>query len=214
MGAFAALGDLTAAYRDARHRFFRYRNEADVTNGVALALALAAATGLAAQIRIPLPFTPVPITLQTFVVLLAGVVLGARFGGLSQGLYVGLGAAGVPWFQGLGGGVGHLLGPTGGYLVGFVVAAAAVGHVVDRYPAVRRLPALLVVLAVANFLLVYGVGLPWLYAWSAFVAGEPITVAELLTIGLFPFVPGDVVKLFGAAAVGTALVPAESYRPE
>lgn len=201
-------------YRTARGRFYAYRREADVVRLTGLALGFAALTGIAAQIRIPLPFTPVPITLQTFAVLLAGVVLGARFGGLSQTLYIGLGLGGVPWFQGGGAGMGHVLGPTGGYIVGFVAAAAVVGFVIDRSARARRVPYLLAVLFVANFAVIYGIGLPWLYAWLTVVQGPGVTLQELLTMGLLPFVPGDLVKLLGATAVGTLIAPAEPPVPD
>lgn len=203
-----ALDEYTAA----RWRFFRYRREADVATKTALALGFAALTGVAAQVRVPLPFTPVPVTLQTFAVLLAGLALGWRWGGASQALYAGLGAAGIPWFTGMGAGLGTVLGPTGGYLVGFVFAAALVGYAVDRHPAARRPPVLLGVLLVANFGIIYGVGLPWLYGWFALATGSTPALLELLTMGLFPFVPGDVVKLLGAMAVGTLVLPSEPRR--
>lgn len=202
-----------ADYKDARLRFFRYRSQADVATNTVLAIALAALTGVAAQIRVPLPFTPVPITLQTFAVLLAGIVLGMRFGGLSQALYIGIGLAGVPWFQGGGAGVGHLLGPTGGYLLGFVAAAGFVGYVIDRYAWTRRLPALVAVLLIANFVVIYGFGLPWLYVWLT-GTGSSVTLLDSLAMGLFPFVPGDILKLLGAVAIGKAIIPMESYRAD
>ena len=201
-----AAGGALDRLRTARRRFHAYRLEADPATQAGLAIGFAGLTGVAAQLRVPLPFTPVPITLQTFAVLLAGVVLGARAGGASQALYVGLGLAGVPWFQGAGAGLGHLLGPTGGYLVGFVVAALFVGVVVDRVPRARRLPALVGVLLVANAL-IYVTGLPWLFGWLALVQGSAPTAIELLGMGLLPFVPGDVVKLLAAAAVARAVVP-------
>lgn len=193
-------------YRAVRGRFYAYRERASTTELVALALGFAGLTGVAAQLRVPLPFTPVPITLQTFAVLLAGIVLGAGYGGLSQALYVGIGLAGVPWFQGGGAGIGHLLGPTGGYIVGFVAAAALVGYVTDRFAVARRLPALLVVLAVADFVVIYGFGLPWLYAWLTLVEGSAVDVGRLLALGFLPFVPGDVIKLMAATAVGRTVV--------
>lgn len=205
---------LVSGYKHARLRFYRYRHDADVASKLALALALAALTGVAAQVRIPLPFTPVPITMQTFAVLLAGIVLGLEYGGLSQAIYVGVGIAGVPWFQGGGAGVGHLLGPTGGYLVGFVAAAAAIGYVIDRYPHTRRLRYLVAALFVVNFAVIYGFGLPWLFAWLTLVEGTSVTLMQVLTMGLFPFVPGDVVKLVAAALVGAAVTPMESYGAE
>lgn len=208
------LEPIVADFTNARFRFFRYRHRADIVTNTALALALAAVTGVAAQIRVPLPFTPVPITLQTFAVLLTGIVLGMRFGGLSQALYVGIGLAGVPWFQGGGAGLGHLLGPTGGYLLGFVAAAAFIGYVIDRYPMSRRVPALVVVLCVANFVVIYGFGLPWLYLWLTVISGGSVTAVETLTMGLLPFVPGDVIKLIGAVAIARAIVPIEPYRAD
>lgn len=205
----SALDEALSGFKRARLRFFEYRAETGVGQRAGLAVALAALTGLAAQVRIPLPFTPVPITLQTFAVLLSGVVLGARWGGASQGLYAGLGAAGVPWFAGATAGVGRIVGPTGGYIVGFVLAAAAVGYVVDRSARARRPLALVGLLFAANFLVVYGVGLPWLYGWLSFVQGGSPTVVRVFELGLVPFVVGDVVKLLAAAGVGYVVLPNE-----
>lgn len=196
-----------SGFERTRRRFFEFRAETGVGQRAALALALAALTGLAAQVRIPLPFTPVPITLQTFAVLLSGVVLGARWGGASQGLYAGLGAAGVPWFAGATAGVGQIVGPTGGYIVGFVLAAALVGYAVDHSGRAREPAALVGLLLVANFVVVYGVGLPWLYGWLALVQGSSPTVVGVLELGLFPFVAGDLLKLLAAAGVGYAVLP-------
>lgn len=214
MGGMATIRTRWDNFKIARLRFFRYRHNADLIHKTALALGFAALTGVAAQIRIPLPFTPVPITMQTFAVLLAGIVLGMRLGGLSQALYVGIGMAGVPWFQGFGAGVGHLAGPTGGYLVGFAVAALAIGSVIDRYPESRRFPVLVGVLLLANGLIIYGFGLSWLYLWLTVLSGATVTIPDVLTMGFFPFIPGDVVKLLAAAAIGAAVTPRESHRIE
>ena len=89
-------------------------------------------TALAAQITIPLGFTPVPITGQTFAVLLAGGVLGANRGALSMGLYVALGAIGLPFYAEGSGGWTAATGATAGYLVGFVVAAFVVGKMAEH----------------------------------------------------------------------------------
>lgn len=202
-----ARGPLVNRFRATRSAFFRYRREADVGHSVALALGFAGLTGLAAQIRIPLPFTPVPITLQTFAALLAGVALGAGSGGLSQGLYLGLGAAGVPWFTGWSGGAGHLAGPTGGYLIGFVVAAAFVGWTLDRYPTARRGTLLVGVLVLANFGIIHSLGLGQLWVWLTAVEGTSVTVVELLQMGSIPFIPGDLVKRLAAAAVARVATP-------
>lgn len=200
------------AYKRLRHRFYEYRYDADVLRKTMLALGFAAITGLAAQIRIPL--TPVPITLQTFAVLLSGIALGARWGGASQAAYAGLGAAGVPWFAGMSAGLTTVLGATGGYILGFVVAATVLGYVTDRYLRARRFPVLVAVLFVVNFGIIYGFGLPWLYAWMTITTGAPPTVSTVLTAGLLPFIPGDIVKLLGAAAVGTVITPVTGFGPE
>ena len=90
---------------------FSWRRGLGLAGNVMLSLCFAGLTGLAAQVRVPLPFTPVPITGQVFAVLLGGVFLGGGYGALSQILYLGMGAAGVPWLAG--GGSGLPLGPTG-----------------------------------------------------------------------------------------------------
>lgn len=145
----------------------------------------ALATALAAHVRIPLPFTPVPVTLQTMVVLLCGATLGAAGGALSQALYLALGAAGVATFAG-----GTLTGITGGYLLGFVVAAALVGAVARRTDNVFAVG----VAMLAGSLLILGLG----SAWLAHVNG--LTAGQALTAGLVPFLAGDLLKT--AAALG------------
>lgn len=145
----------------------------------------ALATALAAHVRIPLPFTPVPVTLQTMVVLLCGATLGAAGGALSQALYLALGTAGVATFAG-----GTLTGITGGYLIGFVVAAALVGAVARRTDNVFAVG----VAMLAGSLLILGLG----SAWLAHVNG--LTAGQALAAGLVPFLAGDLLKT--AAALG------------
>jgi biotin transport system substrate-specific component len=87
---------------------------------------------ISAQIAIPLPFTPVPLTLQTLVVLAAGVVLGSSRGALAITLYLLEGCAGLPVFSGAASGITHLLGPTGGYLIGFLPAAWLTGFLAEK----------------------------------------------------------------------------------
>lgn len=145
---------------------------------------------LSAQIRIDLPFTPVPITGQTFGVLLAGAVLGASRGALSLALYLAEGAMGLPVFAGGAAGVHYLVGPTGGYLVGFVLAAGAVGWLAERGWD-RRLGTAILAMLVGN-MIIYLVGLPWL---ARFVGSQAAVVK-----GLLPFIPGDILKLLLAAS--------------
>jgi len=100
--------------------------------GMVFAALFAALTGAVAWFRIPLPFTPVPITLQTLMVLLSGAVLGPYYGAVSMGIYLALGAIGLPVFAGGSSGVGALLGPTGGYLFSYPVAAFVIGFLLQK----------------------------------------------------------------------------------
>jgi biotin transport system substrate-specific component len=159
-------------------------------------------TALAAQIVIPLGFTPVPITGQTFAVLLAGGVLGANRGAASMGLYVALGAIGLPFYAEGTGGWTAATGATAGYLVGFVVAAFVVGkmaeHGQDRKLS-TSIPAFL-----AGSLIIYGFGAGWL----AHDLGLPLTAGageqSAIALGVAPFLVGDVLK----ALLAGALLPA------
>ena len=144
-----------------------------------------------AQIRIPLPFTPIPITGQTFAVLLVGAVLGSRRGTASLLLYLSQGLLGLPFFAGGASGLTYILGPTGGYLIGFVVAAGLVGlsaaHGLDR-----RIPsALLAFLAGEIVIYLFGV------AWLSVFLGIPRAIAA----GLLPFIIGDAIKLAAAGLI-------------
>ncbi|RJP73777.1 MAG: biotin transporter BioY [Candidatus Zixiibacteriota bacterium] len=188
----------------ARDTLFVRLRAATLLQKIALVLGFAALTGLAAQVRIPLPFTPVPVTAQTVVVLLSGVLLGARGGAAAQALYVGLGAAGLPWFAGLQGGHMALLGPTGGYLLGFILAAGFTGWCTDRWSGFRRLPGLLGLTAFSGLVLVYLPGLLQLGFWMV-LGGIPVTLDRLLALGLLPFLAGDAVKIAAAALLARAL---------
>ena len=108
------------------HFFERLSISRSRLSNIVLILASSLLIAASAQIAIPLPFSPVPITGQTFAVLLVGFVLGARLGAWSVAVYLFEGAMGMPFFSGGGAGAGWLLGPTGGYLVGFLVAAFVV----------------------------------------------------------------------------------------
>ncbi len=144
---------------------------------------------LFAQIRISLPFTPVPLTGQTFAVLLVGAAFGARRGAASLGLYAGLGLAGLPVFAGGAFGLGYALGPTGGYLLGFIAAAYAIGRLAER--GLER--------DIRTSLLPFLVGTVIIYAlgagWLAFYVGPQAAIAK----GVLPFLPGDLLKLVLAA---------------
>lgn len=156
-------------------------------------------TALLAQLRIALPFTPVPLTGQTFGVLLSGAVLGMRRGFASQVLYLTLGAAGMPVFAG-GGGASSLLGPTAGYLWSFPVAAGTLGWLVERGASRRAWTVALAMLAASLIILTAGT------AWLGVVAGFGPRLRW--GAGFYPFLAGDVIKI---ALVGVALPKALHY---
>mgnify|MGYP001626153523 FL=1 len=185
-----------------RRRVFEFTRSSGLSTQIALALFGAAFIGLAAQIRIPLPFTPIPITGQTFAVLFLAILMGTRVGTLSSLFYVLFGGLGLPWFAGARGGWAVLAGPTGGYLIGFILAALLVGYLCDHFAWARRLPGLIAGLLVANFLVIHGLGILWLGA----VTGTH-SLSKLLLLGSLPFVPGDLLKIAFAASLGRLVLP-------
>ena len=196
-------------YKNARYNFFRWRYELDIVYKISLALSFALLTGLLAQLRFYLPGTPVPVTGQVFGVILAGLLLG-KWGGVSQCMYVGIGAVGVPWFAGFNGGIGYMMGPTGGYIIGFIVAAFFIGYVVDRYIRSRSFLGMLSVMFFATFVLIYIPGLIQFYLWT----GATIGFWELLTLCVLPFVAADLIKALIAAAIATSITPKRAYGRE
>ncbi|MBA7598668.1 hypothetical protein ES703_05687 [subsurface metagenome] len=193
---------------------FRWRYELSIPKKLALAVGIACLAGLAAQVRFLLPWSPVPVTGQTFAVLLAGVLLGRWWGGISLAIYTGLGVAGVPWFTGWGSGLGYLAGPTGGYIIGFILAALFLGHLTDKYIRSRSFLSMLGLMLFANFVLIYIPGLLQLGLWFNLVKGEPATVSSLLTMGALPFIAGDITKAALAAAVARGVTPKSAYNGE
>ena len=158
-----------------------------------LVVAGAVLVALAAQIELHLPITPVPITGQTFAVLLVGASLGALRGTASLLLYLAAGLVGAPVYSGGESGWEIFHGVTGGYLVGFVVAAALTGWLAERRWD-RRFSSALAAMLCGN-VLIYLFGLPWL----AHVVGAGIE--KTLELGLYPFVVGDLLKLYLAGAL-------------
>jgi biotin transport system substrate-specific component len=152
-------------------------------------VAFAAATALGARIEIP--HQPVPYTLQTLFVLLAGAFLGARNGAMSQVLYLAVGALGAPVFSSGGFGLMKLIGPTGGYLLAFPVAAAVVGYLVERY---KSFPAILVSMFV-GLLIIFTSGTLHLNAFYLH------NLAASFKSGFLIFSLWDAVKLFAAASI-------------
>lgn len=206
---FATLTDGLVKNRTAA---FHWRYNLATTQKIAFALGMAVLTGLMAQIRIPLPYTPVPITGQTFAVLLAGILLGRNWGGISMAIYATLGAIGLPWFAGFGGGLTILFGPTGGYIFGFILAALFIGYISDRFIKSRNFIPMLLLMLFANFVLIHGTGLIQLSIWLSFVKGTSPTFYEILAMGTIPFMAGGLIKVIAAAAVTKGITPKKDFR--
>ena len=157
---------------------------------IALIGGAAAFVGLSAQIAIPLPFTPVPLTLQTFAVLLSAAALGSLRGALAMLVYALVGMAGVPWFaQGSSG----FAGPSFGYIVGFIIAALVVGRIAER--GATRTAVRTAGLMIVGNLVIYAVGVTWL----KFAIG--VDWATAIALGATPFLIGDAIKIAAAAGL-------------
>jgi len=199
--------EIVAAINRTKYDIFRWRYQLSIPWKLVLALGIAGLTGLLAQVRLPIPWSPVPVTGQTFAVLLAGVLLGRWWGGVSITIYAGLGFAGLPWFSGWSSG----LGATGGYIIGFILAALFLGYFTDKYIRARGFLSMLGLMLLANFVLIYIPGLIWLGLWLNMVSGTPATVATVVTMGAIPFIAGDIIKAILAAATAKGITPKSAY---
>jgi biotin transport system substrate-specific component len=157
---------------------------------------MAALTAVGAYIAIPIG--PVPIVLQNLFIMLAGLLLGGRWGLISVGVYLLAGAAGLPVFAGGTGGVGKFVGPTGGYLLGFAAAAYLVGLISESG---RGRVAIDVLAMVAGTLIIYAFGVSWLKV----VTG--MSFSKALAVGMLPFLIGDAFKIAAAIPIVRALRP-------
>lgn len=177
-------------------RLHEWRENASLAEKLAVSLLFVLLCAMAAQVRLFLPFTPVPLTGQVLVVLLAGFVLG-RFGFVSMGLYLILGSA-LGWFSGLVG-LAALSGITAGYLFGFVVASALIGEMAQR----RKHWSYARIVATMSL----GVGAIYLLGsvWLSIALG--IGLLEALVIGALPFVVVDAIKILMASSVAYSLTP-------
>ena len=179
-----------------------------IVRDVLLVVSFALLTAAAAQIEIQLGFTPVPLTGQTFAVLLSGAVLGMRRGALSQLVYWMAGLTGLPFYSGGAGGWKSGTGATLGYLVGFIVAAGAIGYLAEKKQDrnfATSLPAMLL-----GSTLIYSCGAAWLttYLNIGFATGE----TNAISLGVAPFLVGDVIKALLAAACTTGVWAAINKR--
>ncbi len=131
---------------------------------------------------ISIPFFPVPLTLQTLFVILSGAVMG-RYGVLPAGLYVLMGALGIPVFHNATAGIGILFGPTGGYILGFVPAALLTGLLYEQ-----EVPAIRAAAIAGGLLIIFAAGVLWLSVSTG------MTLAAAILVGAIPFLPGDAIK--------------------
>jgi biotin transport system substrate-specific component len=196
-------------YYTARKGIYERFNESNTITKIVFSFLMACITGLMAQIVIPLPWTPVPITAQTFAVLCSGLFLGKRYGCLSQILYVVLGIAFIPWFGGMTGGLDVVLGSTGGYFVGFIIASYFIGYITEKYADARNFTRMFAVISIANFALIYIPGLIGLAVWTYLTKGATLGVVDLLLMGLVPFIFGDLIKIAGTAGLSKVFLPKE-----
>jgi biotin transport system substrate-specific component len=164
--------------------------------GMVLASLLAALTAAGSYMQVPIG--PVPIVLTNLFIFLSGLLLGSRWGLASVGIYLLVGAMGMPVFAGGKGGMAHFLGPTGGYLLGYGLSAWIIGFIVERTRGNRIWEIIALIFGVIS---IYAVGVPWLKVVTRMSWGQS------LMIGMVPFLIGDALK---AAA---ALILARAVRP-
>ncbi len=162
----------------------------------AYASLLAALTAVGAYIAIPIG--PVPIVLQNLFVYLTGLLLGSRWGLMGIAAYLLAGAVGLPVFAGGKGGIGHLVGPTGGYLLGFLPAVALIGFVTEKTQGKMLFG---IAALVAGTVVIYACGVTWL----SIVTG--MTIVRSLVVGMVPFLLGDAVKITAALFIARSLRP-------
>jgi biotin transport system substrate-specific component len=165
-----------------------------------LAAGFALLTALAAQARIMTPFTPVPFTLQVFPVLLAGAVLGATYGLTSQLMYIGMGAVGLPVFSNWSGGHQVILGYTGGYIIGFAVAAFAVGWLIHLQKNPRSNLKVMLAMAAGSCII-------WLCGAIGLALVLGVGMEKAFVLGVLPFIGVDLLKMFAAAGIARAALP-------
>ena len=157
---------------------------------------LAALTAAGAYLSIPIG--PVPIILQNMFVLLSGLLLGSRWGLASVGVYILAGAFGLPVFAGGLGGISRIAGPTGGYLLGYLPAVYVIGLITEK---IKQNMVVDVIAMICGCIIIYACGVTWLKVLTG------MTLAKTLTVGMYPFLIGDALKIAAAAAIAKSLRP-------
>jgi len=157
---------------------------------------MAALTAAGAYIAIPIG--PVPIVLQNFFILLSGLLLGSRWGFLSVAVYILIGACGLPVFSIGRGGIGHILGPTGGYLIGYLPAVFIIGFITEK---TDKRPIYDVIAMICGSIIIYACGITWLKIFTG------MSFLKTLAVGMYPFLLGDAIKIAAAVPIAKAIRP-------
>ncbi len=165
---------------------------------IALFVAL---TSIGAYITIP--FGPVPITLQSLFCLLSALLLGAKLGALSQILYLLIGLAGLPIFSGGKGGIGFILYPTFGFVLGFIAAALITGYISEK---LGSSPKSYLLASLCGTLTIYLLGSLGFYLNMNFIVSKSVDLSYVLKVTILPFIPGDLLKAFSASLVAVPII--------
>lgn len=169
---------------------------------IVLCALFAALTAIGAFLKIPIPY--VPVTMQFFFCAMAGVCLGSRLGAISQAVYVAAGLIGFPVFT-EGGGLGYVLKPTFGYLIGFILCAYVVGMITERIKETKYFRLLWALLA--GLFCLYALGVPYLYAIYNFYLGDAKDIGWVLYFGFVTKLPGNIVMALVAGFAAKKLIP-------
>ena len=189
-------------YKRTKLWLYERRHQLNFWEKCVLSFFVACLTALGAQVCIFLPFTPVPITLQVFFVLMSGVLLGKGFSGVSQVMYLGMGLLGLPVFTGWNSGISVLLGVTGGYLLGFIVASSVIGWAMETK--LHR--------SVISLFLIMVLGMTIIYVFGALQLALILHTGlqRTLALGVLPFIPGDIMKAVSVTILGKLMLPAQT----
>lgn len=150
---------------------------------------------------ISVPIGPVPITLQSFFVILSGILLGSKNAMLSQVIYLILGLIGLPIFAGFTGGLQTIFKPSFGFIIGYIVAAYFTGKIVENYKNIKSLPFAVLI----GTIIIYAIGLPYMYYILNIMLAKNFTIMQILQMGMLAFIPGDTLKAMVAVFVGNRL---------
>jgi len=151
---------------------------------------------------ISIPIGPVPISMQTFFVLLSGIILGSKKAMLSQIVYVILGLIGLPIFAGFTGGLQTIFKPSFGFIISFIVASYLVGKIAEQHN--KSLKNIIIAVFLGS-LIMYAIGLPYMYYILNIILAKHFDIFKIMEMGMFMFIPGDTIKGIIAVLIGKRL---------